>query len=368
MMSDESENDGAYIENSYENDIYYKKYKLLLERCELIQKHNQQLVYRLQQVKKVTNNRYEAVKSLKQRLKDLYNEDWTVIPKEELEEEVESAKNSNFKVLIKCKEERDEKEKTKGKKAPKRKAGKSERDPKAPKRPSNPFFQFCQEQRQILMEQLNAELKPGEAELSKQELTRQLAIKWKTLSQPDKKIYVDMYEKSKEKYAAELSEYNMKNAKVTVVVLFDVLPKFQFCQEQRQILMEQLNAELKPGEAELSKQELTRQLAIKWKTLSQPDKKIYVDMYEKSKRDPKAPKRPSNPFFQFCQEQRQILMEQLNAELKPGEAELSKQELTRQLAIKWKTLSQPDKKIYVDMYEKSKEKYAAELSEYNMKK
>jgi len=61
-------------------------------------------------------------------------------------------------------------------------------------------------------------------------------------------------------------------------------------------------------------------------------------------------------------------MEQLNAELKPGEAELTKQELTRQLAIKWKSLSASDKKVYVDMYERSKEKYAVEMSEYNMKK
>lgn len=209
MMSDDSENDGVYVENNYENDVYYKKYKLLLERCEAIQKHNQQLVYRLQQVKKITHNRYETVKMLKNRLKENYNEEWDIIPKEELEEELD-----NIKPLVKIKEEKieDEKpEKVKApKKAPKRKAPRTEKDPKAPKRPSNPFFQFCQEQRQILMEQLHAELKPGEAELTKQELTRQLAIKWKSLSAPDKKVYVDMYERSKEKYAVEMSEYNMK--------------------------------------------------------------------------------------------------------------------------------------------------------------
>lgn len=214
MMSDDSENDGVYVENSYENDIYYQKYKLLLERCEAVQKHNQQLVYRLQQVKKITHNHYEAVKTLKQRLKDLYQEDWTVIPKEELDEESETTMQSNLKFAVQVKEERPsdhEKEKVKSvKKGTKRKCGKSDRDPKAPKRPSNPFFQFCQEQRQILMEQLNAELKPGEAELTKQELTRQLAIKWKSLTALDKKVYVDMYEKSKEKYAVEMSEYNMK--------------------------------------------------------------------------------------------------------------------------------------------------------------
>lgn len=80
-------------------------------------------------------------------------------------------------------------------------------------------------------------------------------------------------------------------------------------------------------------------------------------------------------------------MEQITSELKPGEAEPTKQELTKQLAIKWKSLSGQDKKVgtllflllgnlnnvfllqvYVDMYERSKEKYAVELSEYNMKK
>lgn len=74
------------------------------------------------------------------------------------------------------------------KKPSKRKSTKTEKDPNAPKRPSNPFFQFCQEQRQILMEQINAELKPGEIEPSKQELTRQLALKWKSLSVPDKQV------------------------------------------------------------------------------------------------------------------------------------------------------------------------------------
>lgn len=46
MMSDESENDGAYVE-TYQNDVYYKKYKLLLERCQMIQKYNERLVFRL---------------------------------------------------------------------------------------------------------------------------------------------------------------------------------------------------------------------------------------------------------------------------------------------------------------------------------
>jgi hypothetical protein len=45
-MSDESENDAVYAD-SYENDIYYKKYKLLLDECAQLQKSNEILVFRL---------------------------------------------------------------------------------------------------------------------------------------------------------------------------------------------------------------------------------------------------------------------------------------------------------------------------------
>ncbi|KRT82418.1 hypothetical protein AMK59_4753 [Oryctes borbonicus] len=226
MMSDDSENDGVYVEN-YENDIYYKKYKFLLERCEAIQKHNERLVFRIQEVKKITKRRYEQVQYLKSKLLTEYGEDWKVIPKfPTFEEDIEDEKPDIQQNLVKIKDEKIEQatysaadvkpthfteteEKPKIKKA-KRKAPRTEKDPNAPKRPSNPFFLFCQEQRQILMEQINSELKPGEVEPSKQELTKQLAIKWKSLNASDKQVYVDMYERSKEKYAAEMSEYNMK--------------------------------------------------------------------------------------------------------------------------------------------------------------
>lgn len=65
-----------------------------------------------------------------------------------------------------------------------------------------------------------------------------------------------------------------------------------------------------------------------------------------AKADPNAPKRPANPFFQFCQEQRPRVMERL-----AGEPEPSKQELTRQLATTWKSLSSEDKKVsHREMY------------------
>lgn len=45
MMSDESENDGVYVDQQ-EKDIYYKKYNLLLEECSNLQRSNEILVFR----------------------------------------------------------------------------------------------------------------------------------------------------------------------------------------------------------------------------------------------------------------------------------------------------------------------------------
>lgn len=133
---------------------------------------------------------------------NIHGEDWSVIPPDVLSEEEEEVKPNVAQLipkkeikqekpdeLVKEKTEKPKSEKSKStKRPPRKKVPKSEKDPNAPKRPSNPFFQFCQEQRQLLMEQISAELKPGEVEPTKQELTRQLALKWNSLSVPDKKV------------------------------------------------------------------------------------------------------------------------------------------------------------------------------------
>ncbi|XP_014487234.1 PREDICTED: high mobility group B protein 6 isoform X2 [Dinoponera quadriceps] len=195
-MSDESE----YDVEPEEFDIYKRKYQLLLERCEILQQENERLVYRIQKVRKLLRYTRKEKKFLIDRL-DQHGDRWREAPMGVLEE------NSVFQTTPKperggkgashnAKEE-------KPKKGAKRKGAKA--DPNAPKRPANPFFQFCQEQRPRVMERL-----AGEPEPSKQELTRQLATTWKSLSSEDKKVYYDMYERSKEKYVAEMQIYNKK--------------------------------------------------------------------------------------------------------------------------------------------------------------
>lgn len=57
------------------------------------------------------------------------------------------------------------------------------------------------------MDELNSELKPGQPELSKQELTRQLAQRWRSMNPTTKQIYVNKYESSKQKYNLDMLSY-----------------------------------------------------------------------------------------------------------------------------------------------------------------
>jgi len=60
------------------------------------------------------------------------------------------------------------------------------------------------------------------------------------------------------------------------------------------------------------------------------------------KKDPNLPKRPANPFFRFCQEQRPIVLDKI---IMSGEGEPTKQDLTKRLAITWNTMEHNDKKV-----------------------
>lgn len=81
-------------------------------------------------------------------------------------------------------------------KSGKRKEGRTEKDPNAPKRPANPFFQFCQEQRPIVLDSM---IMQGKKEPSKQDLTKQLAANWNVLSRKDKKVMYMIKKRRKKK-------------------------------------------------------------------------------------------------------------------------------------------------------------------------
>lgn len=65
------------------------------------------------------------------------------------------------------------------------------------------------------------------------------------------------------------------------------------------------------------------------------------------KKDPNLPKRPANPFFRFCQEQRPIVLDQI---ITSGKGVPTKQDLTKRLAITWNTMGHNDKKVCIKKY------------------
>ena len=98
----------------------------------------------------------------------------------------------------------------KGGKTRKRREGRAEKDPNAPKRPANPFFQFCQEQRPIVLDSM---ITSGIREPSKQELTKQLAANWNVLSRKDKKV----------SYTASVSKIHFRFFFLIYVISFRLL-------------------------------------------------------------------------------------------------------------------------------------------------
>jgi len=74
-----------------------------------------------------------------------------------------------------------------------------------PKKPSNPFFQFCQEQRSLLLSQMK-----NTAGMSRQGLTKQLAANWSHMSTEEKQKYVDRYERDKRQYLIAMQKLQIK--------------------------------------------------------------------------------------------------------------------------------------------------------------
>ncbi|KAL1922137.1 uncharacterized protein VTP21DRAFT_10779 [Calcarisporiella thermophila] len=78
------------------------------------------------------------------------------------------------------------------------------------------------------------------------------------------------------------------------------------------------------------------------------------------KRDPKAPKRPANAFFMYCQLQRQHLRDQ--------HQDMPLSDFTKMLGQQWKALPPEEKNKYYEMYSKDKERYQKEMSTYTENK
>ncbi|KAL5234859.1 hypothetical protein ACI65C_002269 [Semiaphis heraclei] len=181
--------------------LYKQHFLALLERCEIIQQDNERLVHRIHQVAKQLRRIRLERRFIMDRL-DSHKDNWREAElKIDLGTDLPLAEPVNLK-------NQGAVETPNGKKNVNIKST-EKKDPNLPKRPANPFFRFCQEQRPIVLDQI---IMSGEGEPTKQDLTKRLAITWNTMEHNDKKVYYDMYEKSKEKYAADMEEYTLNKS------------------------------------------------------------------------------------------------------------------------------------------------------------
>jgi len=79
-------------------------------------------------------------------------------------------------------------------------------------------------------------------------------------------------------------------------------------------------------------------------------------------RDPDIPKRPQNPFFQFCKEKKEDVAQHV---LDTDGVQLSKKELTKLLAQKWSELTVDEKQVYNEKFEEEKLQYNIQMADYN---
>ncbi len=80
----------------------------------------------------------------------------------------------------------------------------------------------------------------------------------------------------------------------------------------------------------------------------------------KKRKDPKAPKKPLTGYLHFCQERRSKLSEKY--------PEMKMTELSSKLGKLWKSLTPTKRKPYEEMYAKDRDRYDAEMEEYNAAK
>ena len=82
-------------------------------------------------------------------------------------------------------------------------------------------------------------------------------------------------------------------------------------------------------------------------------------------KDPAKPKRPTSAYLYFCEEARPKIMKKMKGK-KNKKVNLG--DIAKQLGSMWKSLSENDKKPYVEKSLVDKERYLDEMEKYNANK
>ncbi|KAK4490788.1 hypothetical protein RD792_001501 [Penstemon davidsonii] len=213
-----------------------------------------------------------------------------------------------------------------------KKKTKKEKDPLKPKHPLSAYFVFSNERRTALSEENK----------TVQEVAKITGEEWKNMTEKQKAPYEKVALKNKEQYMQEMELYKQKKDEEAANLKKeeDELMKLQK-QEAMQLL---------------KKKEKTENLIKKTKENIQKQKK---EKGEKNIVDPNKPKKPASSFFRFSKEARKNLSEE-----RPG---INNSTLSALISVKWKELSEEEKKVWNDEAAEAMEVYKKELEAYNNK-
>ncbi|XP_021846691.1 high mobility group B protein 13 [Spinacia oleracea] len=205
---------------------------------------------------------------------------------------------------------------------------KKEKDPLKPKQPMSAFFLYSNERRSGLL---------GEGK-NILEASKIIGEEWKSLSEEQKRPYEEKAKEIKEKYQQEMEVYKQKK------------------EEEAASLKKEEDEFMKIQKVEalqlLKKKEKTDNIIKKTKEIKKKSKEEKVT-------DPNKPKRPVSSFFLFSMEERKNLVKE--------RSETSYSTVTALISLKWKELSEEEKKGWNDKAAESMAAYKKELEEYNKK-
>ena len=194
--SDEDEDDLEDEEEEEHVDPAQRKYELILQRCEDLERENERTVQKILEVRGLVQRSARQKRVLTRRLDALGDSSFRGVPvvMPPGEDKGRDAKADAEAASSGKKRRRARRRKSNGEGASKNPVGRppkkpragdtERRDPRLPKRPQNPFFQFCQEQRSRVQRDY---LHQHGEQLSKKELTRLLAHKWREIGSEEKK-------------------------------------------------------------------------------------------------------------------------------------------------------------------------------------
>ncbi|GMY30496.1 high mobility group B protein 6-like [Fagus crenata] len=207
---------------------------------------------------------------------------------------------------------------------------KKEKDPLKPKKPMSAFFLFTNERRTALVAENKSCL----------EVAKITGEEWKNMTEEQKGPYEEMAKKNKEKHLQEMEAYKQK--------------KDEEAASLRKEEDEQMKLQKQEALQLLKKKEKTENIIKKTKEDRQKKKQLKED---KKISDPNKPKRPASSFILFSKDTRKSLLEERQG--------INNSTLSALISVKWKELSEEEKKAWNDKAAEAMQVYKKELDEYN---